>query len=167
MLLCFQAKKWLILAKCLCSLRQLHFSYLCSSLKLYFVVAKQNNCHVPSYTLNKVVPYTRLWIGLFTRLWKGLYLTLNRVVPDSELDDWMDATVEVEDSEMERRLWMASTWVESSSSRLRKYLKHRTDTFKQCFGSGYFCPDADRNVFVESGSRSAKISGTGSMKQIT
>ena len=34
----------------------------------------------------------------------------------------MDDTVDVDDSEMERRLWMASTWDERSSRRRRKYL---------------------------------------------
>jgi len=44
-------------------------------------------------------------------------------VPDSEFDDWMEATVEVEDSETERRLCIASTWQDNSSSRLLRYLK--------------------------------------------
>ena len=30
-------------------------------------------------------------------------------IPDSEVDDCMDDTVEVEDSDMDRRLWIAST----------------------------------------------------------
>merc|ERR1719341_1410444 len=34
----------------------------------------------------------------------------------------MDETVDVDDSEMDRRLWMASTWDDSSSKRRRKYL---------------------------------------------
>ncbi len=44
-------------------------------------------------------------------------------IPDSEVDDCIDDTVEVEDSDMDRRLWIASTWEDNSSKRLRKYLE--------------------------------------------
>ena len=46
-------------------------------------------------------------------------------IPDSEVDDCMDDTVEVEDSDMDRRLWIASTWELSSSKRLRRYLERQ------------------------------------------
>ena len=42
--------------------------------------------------------------------------------PDSELEDWMDDTVEVDDSLTLRRLWMSAIWSDSSSKRRRRYL---------------------------------------------
>jgi len=39
------------------------------------------------------------------------------VLPDSELELWLELTVEVEHSESDRLLWMASTWVDRSSKR--------------------------------------------------
>ena len=41
----------------------------------------------------------------------------------------MDETVDVDDSEMDRRLWMASTWDDNSSKRRRKYLQ---DWMNEC-----------------------------------
>jgi len=45
---------------------------------------------------------------------------------DSELELWVELTVEVEHSDTERLLWIASTWVESNSRRRLRYLCSRS-----------------------------------------
>lgn len=45
------------------------------------------------------------------------YYWMNMVLPDSEFELWLELTVEMEHSETDLLLLMASTWVESSSSR--------------------------------------------------
>jgi len=44
---------------------------------------------------------------------------------DSELDEWSEDTVEVDDSEIDRRLCIASTWLDKSSNLRRRYLCSR------------------------------------------
>jgi len=41
---------------------------------------------------------------------------------DSEFEDWMDDTVEVDDSLTLLRLWMSAIWSDNSSRRRRRYL---------------------------------------------
>ena len=47
-------------------------------------------------------------------------------LPDSEWELWLELTVEVEHSDTERLLLIASTWVESNSRRRLRYLCSRS-----------------------------------------
>ena len=47
-------------------------------------------------------------------------------LPDSEWELWLELTVEVEHSDTERLLWIASTWVDNSSRRRLRYLCSRS-----------------------------------------
>ena len=56
---------------------------------------------------------------------------LQIVLPDSEAELWLELTVEVEHSDTERLLWIASTWVLSNSKRRLRYLCSRIK-FSRC-----------------------------------
>ena len=58
--------------------------------------------------------------------------------PDSEFEDWMDDTVEVDDSLTLLRLWMSAIWSDNSSTRRRRYLDIKFIFLVVFFALGWF-----------------------------
>ena len=72
--------------------------------------------------------------------------------PDSEFEDWMDDTVEVDDSLTLLRLWMSAIWSDSSSRRRRRYLDIKVIflvVFSAWLFFSYF-PFFDRRTYLTS-----------------